>query len=68
MSHITIDVELLAGTDIENAIKEASMLAKNLNVAYICFDFNGSNISISQNPDVNDVVRQYHEQEKYIVG
>jgi len=30
MSHITIDVELLAGTDIENAIKEASMLAKTL--------------------------------------
>ena len=61
MSNICIDVEFLAGCDIEKALIEAKQLAKKLDVAYICFSFNGTKMSIGQNADVNKVINQYHK-------
>jgi hypothetical protein len=48
MSNITINIEFLAGTRIENAVREAAMLAKRMEIAYASFDFNGVKCSVSR--------------------
>ena len=58
---MTIDVEFLAGTDIEQAISEAKEKALKFDVAYICFKFNGIHCSIGRNADVDDAVDRYHK-------
>ncbi|MNR37504.1 hypothetical protein D3C85_1555260 [compost metagenome] len=60
MSNI-INVEFLAGTDIEEAVKEAKQKAFFWDVAYVCFKFNGVNMSIKQNTDVEKAVHQFHD-------
>ena len=60
MSNITIEVEFLAGTDIRSAIGEAKIKASLWNVAYVCFNFNGVNVSVSHKADVDDMVERYH--------
>ena len=66
MSNISIDVEMLGGTTVNNAVVEAKALAKKLEVAYVCFDFNGQKLSIGSNVDVKKVVKQYHNHVQYI--
>ena len=46
-SNITLSVEFLAGTSIEDALAEARTKAVEWNVAYIKFNFNGVNVSCS---------------------
>ena len=58
-SNMTINVEFLAGTKIEDAVKEAKEKAQQLDVAFICFNFNGVHLSIGRNADVSDVVNQW---------
>ncbi len=48
-SDITMHVEMLPGTSIENAVEQAKELAIKLNIAYIDFSFNGVNISVGRN-------------------
>ena len=48
MSNISVNIELLAGTSIENAVREAAMFAKRMEVAYASFDFNGVKCSVSR--------------------
>jgi len=68
MSNITINIKILAGTDIDTAIKEAKNLATNLDVAYVYFNFNGTKMSIGQNADTEKVIKQYFKRrEDYIV-
>ena len=65
-SNMTVRVEFLIGTTIEQAIKDAKMKAEELDVAYICFDFNGVSFSIGRNANVRNVIKEWrHATEKY---
>lgn len=72
MSNITIEVEFLAGTSIEQAIGEAKIKASLWNVAYVKFNFNGVKISVKQNTDVEKTVKKFMDLETfkdaYIIG
>ena len=61
MSHMTIEVEFLGGTDIKTAIREAKELATKLDISYVCFDFNGTSFSIGKNVNINKVIKEHHE-------
>lgn len=61
MSNMCIEVELLAGTSIEEAAKEAIEKAIKFDVAYIKFDFNGVKMSVGQRATVENVVKGFHE-------
>lgn len=69
MSRMCIDVEFLAGTDIIEAVEEAKQKARQWNVAYVKFDFNGCSISVGQEACVQRVAARYQNdpQIKYIV-
>lgn len=58
-SNMTINVEFLAGTTIEEAVEEAKLKAEKLDVAYICFNFNGTSFSIGRNADVYEVLERW---------
>lgn len=51
-SNITISIDFLAGTSIKDAVKEACDLCIDMNIAYVCFNFNGVSISVGQNCDL----------------
>lgn len=72
MSNITIEVEFLAGTSIEQAIQEAKEKAIFWDVAYVEFNFNGVRISVRQNTDVEKTVKKFLDLETfkdaYIIG
>jgi len=55
-----IEVEFLAGTDIESAVIEAKIKAEKWDVAYVKFKFNGASFSIGRNADVYNAVEEYH--------
>lgn len=46
-SNMSINVEFLTGTTVEEAILEAKLKAYCWDVAYVCFDFNGVKFGIS---------------------
>lgn len=58
-SNMTINVEFLAGTTIEQAVEEAKLKAGNFDVAYVCFNFNGTSFSIGRNADVCEVIEEF---------
>ena len=67
MSNMIIKVEFLAGTDISAAIAEAKLLAEALSIAYVSFQFNGTELNIGKDADIKDVVLRYQKGEKYVV-
>ena len=58
MSNITINVEFLAGTSVEEAVYEAREKARSWDVAYVCFNFNGVKCSIGPKADVLNAKEQ----------
>jgi len=58
-SNITIAVEFLAGTSIEDVLAEARSKAIEWNVAYIKFNFNGISVSCSKDFDVGYWAKEY---------
>ena len=66
MSKITVTVEFLPGTSIANAIAEAKSKAKQWDVAYVCFKFNGKDFSIGRNADIFDCVEAHQEGADFI--
>ena len=68
MSNLTVNVEFLAGTTINEAIKEAKEKAQALNVCYITFKFNGKSLSVSQRANVKKMTEEYKTKKKYIIG
>ncbi len=58
-----VNVEFLAGTDIQAAAQAAKSKAGEWGVAYVCFNFNGIHLSIGANADINDVLEQWHSNE-----
>jgi len=61
MSNFILKVEVLAGTDIADAIYEAKQKCEELDLVYVSFDFNGISMSIGRNTDVEDAVASYHQ-------
>ncbi len=60
-SNMELNVNFLAGTDIKQAVQEAKQKAEQLNVAYICFKFNGVSFSIGRNADIDEVLDNWKE-------
>jgi len=67
MSNLRVKVDFLAGTDLKEAIKETSELAKRMNVAYIEFRFNKAKFSISQYPNIEKAFSDYNEGKNVVV-
>lgn len=61
MSNFILKVEVLAGTDIADAVYEAKHKCEQLDLVFVSFDFNGISMSIGRNTDVLDAVESYHE-------
>ena len=63
-----IEVSFLAGTEIVEALLEAKALARRLDLAYVTFDFNDKHISVSQEANIQEMVKQYEANVKrYII-
>ena len=60
-SNMTINVGFLAGTSLEDAIHEAKGKAGDMDVAYICFRFNGARFSIGRNTDIESMIEQWDD-------
>lgn len=58
-SNMCLNVEFLAGTTVEEAIKEARGQAIYWDVAYVCFDFNGVKFSVSRSADKAEMLAKY---------
>ncbi len=56
-----LKVELLAGTPLKDALKEAKHKALQFNLAYVEFDFNGIGFSVRQNGDIEEALEKYKE-------
>ena len=67
-SSMTIDVEFLAGTSIEDATEEAKTKAIQLDLAYVRFKFNGVEVSIGKNANIEDVLSQYRDNRTFIIS
>jgi hypothetical protein len=59
MARACMEVEFLAGTDVRDAINEAKRLAKELNLAYIKFKFNGISFSVGSTANTDRAVDKY---------
>lgn len=61
MSRFTLNVEILAGTSIGDAIEEAKTKCRMFDLAYVCFKFNGVSASIGQDADVSKGVEKFEK-------
>lgn len=61
MSVFKLRLEALAGTDIEDAVREAKAKCSQLNLAYVCFSFNGVSVSVGKRADPSKALKQYIE-------
>ena len=59
MSVFKLRLEALAGTDIEDAVKEAKYKCSQLNLAYVYFSFNGVSVSVGKMADPAKALQQY---------
>ena len=60
MSKLLIKVEVLEGTDLQDALEEAKQKALAWDVGLVEFDFNGATFSISRDADICEVLEMYH--------
>ena len=67
MSKMILKIEFLAGTMIQEAIKEAKEKAVKYDLAYIEFNFNGNEFMVGQTADIEKMLKQYPK-EKIIVS
>jgi len=61
VSNICVSVEFLAGTSIEGAVQEAVEKCKLWQVGYVKFNFNGVNMSVKGNTNVDLAVVKWNE-------
>jgi hypothetical protein len=59
-----INVEFVAGTDINSAVSQAKQKASQWGVSYVCFNFNGISFSIGCSADIESVINQYTRHNK----
>lgn len=74
MAHLSLQVEVLAGTSIRRAALEARELARKLDLAYVKFSFNGVDVSIGQHANEDAVgdkvakaIGNENMHEKYVI-
>jgi len=60
-SSLCVRVDILAGTNILEAVTDAKSLCTSLNVGFVVFDFNEVNVNISPNADIQAVVDKFHK-------
>lgn len=58
-SNMCLNVEFLTGTSLEDALEEARNKAIQFNLAYVCFDFNGTSFSVRPNGSIKDAVEKF---------
>lgn len=68
MSKMTMEVKFLPGTDLYQAIDEAIEKAVNMDLCYVCFNFNGAKISVGKHAKYDRIKKEYEEGEKFIVN
>lgn len=72
MSSLKIDVSIMPGTDFEQAVNDARALARHLDVAFVCFNFNGVSVSASQRADAKKMHEEFLEalgvKHKFVIG
>ena len=59
MSVFKLKLEVVAGADIEDAVTEAKAKCSQLNLAYVCFSFNGVSVSVGKRADPSKALQQY---------
>lgn len=59
MSSLTLEVECLAGTIIKTCIEDALELCNKLGLAYVKFNFNGTEVHVGQNCNVSEAVEYW---------
>jgi len=60
MSNLTVHVDILAGTTLEEAMQEAKAFCKQLGVAYVTFKFNKVSCSIPAEADIEALMQKYN--------
>lgn len=60
-SNASMQVEFMAGTDIKEAIAEASEKARRFDLAYVKFDFNGIKMSVGRNADAKQAINDFNK-------
>lgn len=60
-SNACMEIEFLAGTDIETAIREASNKARIFDLAYVKFSFNGVKLSIGRTADIEKAADSFRQ-------
>lgn len=60
-SSAMIEIMFLPGTDIKDAVKESKEMALKLDVAYVKFNFNTIQLSISGEANIDEAVQLFHE-------
>ena len=61
MNKLMLNVEVMAGTDLSEALNDAQGLARRMDLSYVCFKFNGVEFNVSQNADTSQMYYQYGE-------
>lgn len=59
MSAMIMEVEFLAGTSVLDAVNEAKIKAIAFDLAYVEFKFNGVEMLISQNANVDKAIDEF---------
>jgi len=62
-----LNVDFLPGVDIKTAITEASQLARELDLAYVRFKFNGTDVSVGQRGDALKGADEYIKGVNHII-
>ena len=67
-SNAIVNIEFLAGTGVLEAIADAKRLARQLDVAYVCFKFNEASFSVRQGSDEQELYEKWAlDPEGYII-
>lgn len=59
-STISLRVEIYPVSEIQDAVREAKVLVRELDIRSVKFKFNDVDISVEQDSDVDDLVNRYY--------
>lgn len=65
---MSINVEFLVGTDLEEALLEARKKCSQWGVSYVSFKFNGVAFSIGPTADIQKALQEYAKNQKAILN
>ena len=61
MSSLTLEVECMAGTDIETCISDSLDLCNRLGLAYVKFNFNGTEVHVGNSCLVSSAISEWEK-------